>query len=98
MDTNKDELKGAKKASPTEKDAGGSRGSAGEVTRASKITVALSWFTSKTVREATAMRKHVKKLLQHQRDILSPKAITEVETSMKSIDDAVATKADRATL
>lgn len=58
----------------------------------------LNWFTSKTVREATAMRKHVNKLLQHQRDILSPKAITEVEVSMKSIDDAVASNADKATL
>src|SRR5579862_975383 len=58
----------------------------------------LNWFTSKTVREATAMRKHVQKLLQHQRDILSPKAITEVESSMKSIDDAVAANADKATL
>jgi signal peptidase I len=58
----------------------------------------LNWFTSKTVREATAMRKHVHKLLQHQRDILSPKAISEVETSMKSIDDAVASNADKAVL
>lgn len=58
----------------------------------------LNWFTSKTVREATSMRKHVKKLLQHQRDILSPKAITEVEASMKSIEDAVAANADKATL
>ena len=58
----------------------------------------LNWFISKTVREATAMRKHVLKLLQHQRDILSPKAITEVEASMKSIDDAVASNADKAAL
>lgn len=58
----------------------------------------LSWFTSKTVREAGAMRKHVKKLLQHQRDILSPKAIGEVETAMKELQDAVAAKAGRETL
>ena len=58
----------------------------------------LNWFTSKTVREATAMRKHVKKLLQHQRDILSPKAIGEVEAAMKDVQDAVATNADKATL
>ena len=32
----------------------------------------LQWFLSKTVRQATAMRKHVQKLLNHQRDILSP--------------------------
>src|SRR5215469_5057972 len=58
----------------------------------------LNWFTSKTVREATAMRKHVKKLLQHQRDILSPKAIGEVEAAMKDVQDAVAANADKETL
>lgn len=44
------------------------------------------------------MRKHVNKLLQHQRDILSPKAISEVEASMKEIDDAIAANADKAAL
>src|SRR5690349_18598800 len=58
----------------------------------------LSWFTSKTVREANAMCKHVHKLLQHQRDILSPKAISEVEASMRDIREAIAAKADKATL
>jgi signal peptidase I len=57
-----------------------------------------NWLTSKTAREATAMRKHVHKLLQHQRDILSPKAISEVEASMKEIQDAIAAKADKAAL
>jgi signal peptidase I len=58
----------------------------------------LNWFTSKTVREANAMRKHVHKLLQHQRDILSPKAVSEVEASMCDIREAIAAKADKATL
>jgi signal peptidase I len=58
----------------------------------------LNWFTSRTVREANAMRKHVHKLLQHQRDILSPKAISEVEASMRDIREAIAAKADKATL
>jgi signal peptidase I len=58
----------------------------------------LNWFTSKTVREATSMRKHVNKLLQHQRDILSPKAITEVQAAMKGVEDAVSANADKATL
>jgi signal peptidase I len=60
--------------------------------------MSLSWFTSKTVREATSMRKHVKKLLQHQRDILSPKAISEVEASMKGIQDAIAANAGKEVL
>src|SRR5436190_6281185 len=58
----------------------------------------INWLTSKAVREATAMRKHVRKLLQHQRDLLSAKAIGEIEASMKEIEDAVAAKADKATL
>jgi signal peptidase I len=58
----------------------------------------LNWFTSKTVREANAMCKHVHKLLQHQRDILSAKAISEVEASLGDIRDAIAAKADKATL
>jgi signal peptidase I len=58
----------------------------------------IRWLISKTVRQAGAMRKHVHKLLQHQRDILSPKAIAEVEASMKELDDAVAAKADKTTL
>jgi signal peptidase I len=57
-----------------------------------------NWLTSKTAREANAMRKHVHKLLQHQRDILSAKAVSEVEASMQEIQDAIAAKADKATL
>src|ERR1700753_1043606 len=57
-----------------------------------------NWLTSKTVREATTMRKHVRKLLQHQRDILTPKAIEEVEAAMKGIQDAIASGADKAAL
>lgn len=44
------------------------------------------------------MRKHVDKLLQNQRDILSPKAISEVEAAMKEVQDAIAANADKATL
>jgi signal peptidase I len=57
-----------------------------------------NWLTSNTAREATTMRKHVRKLLQHQRDILSPKAIAEVEAAMKGIQDAIAGKADKGAL
>jgi signal peptidase I len=57
-----------------------------------------NWLTSKTVREANAMRKHVHKLLQHQRDILSPKAVSEVEAALKDLRDAAAGKADKAAL
>src|SRR5581483_9004265 len=55
----------------------------------------LRWFFSKSVRQATAMRKHVQKLLNHQRDLLSAKAVEEVEAAMREIDAAVAANAGR---
>ena len=58
----------------------------------------LQWFLSKTVRQATAMRKHVQKLLNHQRDILSPQAIEGVRTAMANCQKAVAEGADKAAL
>lgn len=42
----------------------------------------VKWFFSKTVREASAMRKHVWKLLSAQRDILSPQAIEALEAAV----------------
>src|SRR2546429_6971086 len=48
------------------------------------------WFISKTVRQATAMRKHVQKLLNHQRDILSPQAVDAVNTALAAIQKTVA--------
>ena len=44
------------------------------------------------------MCKHVRKILDHQRDILSPKAVEEVEKSLGEVKNAMATKADNATL
>src|SRR5256885_10386267 len=43
------------------------------------------WFTSKTIRHATAMRKHVQKILNHQRDIRSPQAVDAVETALAEL-------------
>jgi signal peptidase I len=61
----------------------------------SSTPVLLRWFLSKTVRQATAMRKHVQKLLNHQRDILAPQAIEAVQSAMASCQQAVAEDADR---
>ena len=44
------------------------------------------------------MRKHVQKLLNHQRDILSPQAIEAIQAAMASCQTAVAENADKATL
>ena len=45
----------------------------------------LKWLFSRTVRHALQMRKHVWKLLQHQRDILSPQAIEAVNKGMDAL-------------
>ena len=58
----------------------------------------LQWFLSKTVRQATAMRKHVEKLLNHQRDILSPQAIEGIRAAMENCRKAVADGAEKAAL
>ena len=50
----------------------------------------LQWFLSPAVRQATAMRKHVQKLLNHQRDILAPPAIEAMEAAMAGCATAVA--------
>lgn len=49
----------------------------------------IRWFISGTVREAVAMKRHVWKLLQHQRDILKADAVAAVEAAVKSIDAAL---------
>ena len=48
------------------------------------------WFASGTVRHATAMRKHVQKLLNHQRDILSPQAIAAIQAGILELRGAIA--------
>lgn len=58
----------------------------------------LQWFLSGTVRQALAMCKHVQKILEHQRDILSAKAIEEVEAAIREVNGSIAAKADKATL
>src|SRR5260221_226195 len=65
---------------------------------ASGLELLTQWFFSSTVRHAIAIRKHVLKLLNHQRDILSPQAITAVEQGMLELDSTIAGKADRTTL
>ena len=58
----------------------------------------MNWFLSSTVRHACAMRSHVQKILNHQRDILAPKAVSEVESAMREMKNAVASNADKAAL
>ena len=57
--------------------------------RVSAIPLAVRWFLSKTVRHATAMRKHVKRILCAQRDILSPQAVEAVTLGLQDFGGAV---------
>lgn len=65
---------------------------------ASSFALLVQWFFSSTVRHATAMRKHVQKLLNHQRDILSPQATAAIQAGLLDLQGAIARKADKATL
>jgi signal peptidase I len=58
----------------------------------------LKWFISRTARRALVLHKHVWKLLSHQRDILAPKAVGEVEAAMRELKTAVASNVDKAAL
>ena len=49
----------------------------------------IRWFISKTVRESVAMKRHVRKLLNHQRDILKPEAVAALEHSLASLAAAI---------
>ena len=51
------------------------------------------WFSSRTVRHACDMSKHVRKLLNAQRDILSPQAIAGVESALQEVRKAIADRA-----
>jgi signal peptidase I len=48
-----------------------------------------NWFLSRTVRHAGAMRKHVQKILNHQRDILSPQAVVAVEGALGELQRVI---------
>ena len=58
----------------------------------------LQWLMSPTARHAATMRKHVEKLLNHQRDILAPNAINAVETAMTELRASVAGGAGKAAI
>jgi signal peptidase I len=52
--------------------------------------MSLRWFTSRSVRVAGDMSKHVRKILDAQRDILSPPAIIAVQSALIDIKKAIA--------
>src|SRR5436190_8233460 len=58
----------------------------------------LQWFFSASVRQATAMRRHVQKLLGHQRDILSVQAVQAIEAAIAELHQTLRVTKDKATL
>jgi len=50
----------------------------------------IRWLFSKQVREAVALRKHVRRLLNAQRDLLSPQAIAAVQLKIDELNAAIA--------
>lgn len=54
----------------------------------------IRWFTSKTVREAVAMRKHVERLLNAQRDRLKPEAIAPIQVKIAELNETIAAGAN----
>ena len=51
--------------------------------------IIIRWFLSKTIRNAVSMRRHVWKLLQHQRDILKPEQIQAIELQLGDLQAAL---------
>ena len=62
---------------------------------ASQFSQLLAWLLSPSVRHATAMWKHVQKLLNHQSDILSRQAIQSIETGISELRKVVARNESR---
>ena len=56
------------------------------------------WLLSRTVRDATTLCKHVRKIVNEQRDLLSPQAIDNVSRAVGEIRNAIALKAGQKAL
>lgn len=58
------------------------------------LSCIIRWFSSKTVREACAVRKHYGRLLAAKRDILAPQAVANVQTALDALTSAISTGAN----
>jgi signal peptidase I len=58
----------------------------------------IRWFASQTVRHSLATAKHVQKILNGQRDILSTEAVTAVQASIDGVKATARKSSDRAEL
>lgn len=55
----------------------------------------LKWFLSRTVRKAVDLRRHVRKLVNEQRDLLGNEAIASITQSCEELTKTLATTADK---
>src|SRR6476660_8238971 len=60
--------------------------------RRSPGSLLMQWVLSRTFRHSRAMCKHVRKVLNHQRDILTPKAIEEIQAAVRSVETTATAK------
>ncbi len=61
-------------------------------------SVLVPWLLSGTARQANAMRKHVQKILDNQRDILQPQAVEKIDAALADLRETIVSRADKATL
>lgn len=66
--------------------------------RRSRLGFIAAWFASRQLRIAVSMRRHVKKLLNHQRDILSPQASENVQRALADLGTVMHARAGKADL
>src|SRR6266487_4807178 len=74
---------------------GSETASAANVPSSGGAPLILRWFISRTVRQATAMRKHVHRILCAQRDILSPQAVGAVASALTDLQKTLHSRSTR---
>ncbi|HET7626254.1 MAG TPA: S26 family signal peptidase [Verrucomicrobiae bacterium] len=57
-----------------------------------------NWFLSRTARNAVALCKHIRKILDHQRDILPANGIEEIENALRETRRMISSRADKTAL
>src|ERR1051325_10582994 len=67
----------------------------GPASRRSPVLLAGRWFLYKIVRQANAMRKHVQKLLNHQRDMLTPQAVGAIQGAIGDLHATIRAGAEQ---
>jgi signal peptidase I len=64
----------------------------------SSMPTLIRWLLFGHVRQAISMARHVRKLLNHQRDILAPQGVESIQAAIRSVQDAVRQGVDKAAL